>query len=578
MKKQFFYLLITLLTCSLSPLQAQDEIITHMGDRYVINVEALNPDSEMTLMDVLHMCPELISNNGTTITSGFGFRINNTSLSLDRETTLQNIKASELKKVQVCIYTSSAKGVDGARGVIDIYYKTPDKDVVGKVAVEGSTYGNGKLYADVNAKFNKGYITGYALTNNQYAKVWPSDGGKFTSRLMSEGAHLLVNLDLSSRDNLKMKFYQQFIDNKDRYTSPANTGTDVMPEIDRYWNFVSRYDHILNESGAMVTFEGGVDYLNSTIAGQRVRDTYPYYYTEFNIPVFKQAMWIMAGWEIDYNNHWNRNLNREQLMQNALYLQLDYSRGPWVITFGDRFKHLNFWNRWSNSADNGLFAHNRNENSYFASVGYKTGGHFVQAHFNRDYYVPAVEDFFDGTDAGRALYNRSIPTELVWRAEGRYTYQCNNLVFFGNVLHMWKNDLPTPNEQTTALRTAVTWNKGAFRLTAGVNYYHRHINASDVSGARYENYYNLKLAPTLLLGHGFRLSSVLLYNSKRSVVGTRPHLYASVKANKDFGRHINAYVNFHDIAGMPTMSLLQIYEADQIFSNRALTVGMTYRF
>ena len=41
-----------------------DEIIEYQGDRYVIHVDRMNPDSEMTLLDVLNTCPEFMSLNG----------------------------------------------------------------------------------------------------------------------------------------------------------------------------------------------------------------------------------------------------------------------------------------------------------------------------------------------------------------------------------------------------------------------------------------------------------------------------------------------------------------------------------
>ena len=62
--------LTVLLACCSIPMSAQDEIIEHEGNKYIIHVELLNPDSEMTLMDVLHMCPELMSNDGKSITAG----------------------------------------------------------------------------------------------------------------------------------------------------------------------------------------------------------------------------------------------------------------------------------------------------------------------------------------------------------------------------------------------------------------------------------------------------------------------------------------------------------------------------
>ena len=548
-----------------------DDIIEHRGDRYVIHVEALNPDSEMTLLDVLHLCPELISYDGKNITNGYRLRINNTYLSVDCETALENIKASELKYVQICNWTSAAKGVNGGGGVIDIYYK-PQEGTSGKVAVEGSTYGNGKLYTDITSK----------VSNQHYGKGYPTDGGTFKSRETSQAAHILIDWNISKRDNLKIKLYQQFTDYKEKVSEIANSYT--YPTISRYGDVVIVYERTVNDNGALWLVEGGADYLstNSDINGvfgkntNAFRETDPYFYTEIDYPVLNNDLWIMLGWEIDYDNTWYRGAGREQFMLNNIYLQFDYSHGPWVFTLGDRFRHMNFWNRLSDPADNGLWSHNRNDHGFVASAGYKINGHFIQAAFDRDHYVPSVaEDFFGDKVGGKRTYFTDYKTNRVWRTEARYTYQNQNFVFFGGLLHTWLNNLPGPSQQTTGIRTSATWNKGPLRLTAGVNYYHFHINSTPTEGSHTQNYYTLKLAPTLLLGRGFRVSSVLLYTSRQKLYDIHPHLYSSVKVNKDFGRHINVFADFHDLAGMPTM---RAEEMSNTYNNRALTVGMTYRF
>ena len=559
-----------------------DDIIEHRGDRYVIHVEALNPDSEMTLLDVLHLCPELISYDGKNITNDYRLRINNTHLSVDWENALENIKASELKYVQICNWTSAAKGVNGGGGVIDIYYK-PQEGTSGKVAVEGSTYGNGKLYADIKSKVSeKVTLTGYAMTNQHYTKGHPTDGYAFKSRSTSEAAHLLIDWNMSKNDNLKIKLYQQFIDYKEKVTDITNSPMTI-PTISRYNDMVATYERTVNDNGAVWIVEGGVDYLNQSedimLIGEGTnsyRETAPYFFTEINYPVLNNDLWIMLGWEIDYDNAWFKGITREQFLLNNIYLQFDYSHGPWVFTLGDRFRHLNFWNRLSDPADNGLWSHNRNDHGFVASAGYKINGHFIQAAFDRDHYIPSVaEDFFGDKVGGKRTYLTDYKTNRVWRTEARYTYQNQNFVFFGGLLHTWLNNLPGPSQQTTGIRTSATWNKGPLRLTAGVNYYHLHINSTPTEGSHTQNYYTLKLAPTLLLGKGFRVSSVLLYTSRQKLHDIHPHLYSSVKVNKDFGRHINVFADFHDLAGMPTM---RIPEMSNTYNNRALTVGMTYRF
>ena len=127
----------------------------------------------------------------------------------------------------------------------------------------------------------------------------------------------------------------------------------------------------------------------------------------------------------------------------------------------------------------------------------------------------------------------------------------------------------TPDESLTTIGTAVTWHNDALRLTAGANVNHLHISSDDAVSS---TYFTLKLAPTLLLGKDFRLSSVLLYNSKIEAYDQRAHLYASVKVNKDLGKRCNVFADFHDIAGQLKG---EPYFLLQSYNNRALTIGLT---
>ena len=141
-----------LLTLSMNGVTAHaaedDEIIEFQGDRYVIHVDRMNPDSEMTLMDVLNTCPEFLSINGKKIDQNYKLRTDNIDLVVDAESFLAQVKAIEIDHIQICSNTSVAKAVNGTKGVIDIYYRD-DVKTDGKAALSGSTYGNGMLYADV---------------------------------------------------------------------------------------------------------------------------------------------------------------------------------------------------------------------------------------------------------------------------------------------------------------------------------------------------------------------------------------------------------------------------------------------
>ena len=127
MKPYFASILFALSMIGLTAHAADDdEIIEFQGDRYVIHVDKMNPDSEMTLLDVLNTCPEFLSINGKKIDQNYKFRADNIGLVVDPQSFLANVKACEIDRIQICSNTSVAKAVNGTKGVIDIYYR---KDV-----------------------------------------------------------------------------------------------------------------------------------------------------------------------------------------------------------------------------------------------------------------------------------------------------------------------------------------------------------------------------------------------------------------------------------------------------------------
>lgn len=551
-----------------------ETLIEYHGDHYVINVEAMNPDSEMTLMDVLLMCPELSFDNGMVLGENHVLCVDGLDLYVDNEVFLQSVKAIEVESIDFYVNPSVSQGVGGTEGFIDITFKKADKDgTTGKLALEGSTYGNGRLYADVLAQQGNLSLKGYALTDLYYAKCGLGEAGNLIMRKMTENAHVSADWDISPKDNLKLKLFQQFADGKAHFRFLQ--GSYATPDIDRLGSLIFVYTRTLNDREASLQLEGGSTFTNGLEADQSVRQALPYFCAELNTPLLGDDLWLKAGWEIGYENIWKLELNRQQFLKNDFYVQLDYNHGPWVATLGCRQTLLNYWDRYlDDESSRELWSHHRNERSILASAGYRWGRHFVQGSFCRDFYIPSMDDFYEDI-MGRSSYNSSYATNLLSRAELRYTYQQRNITLFGSLMHSWTIDLPTPRENLSGIRTSVTWHQGPLRLTAGASFYHQHVAAGEDTPADTNDFYSLKLAPTLLLGHGLRLSANLLYNSSQNPSNARPHLYASVKVNKDLGSHCNVYADFHDLAGPPT---IPVSEMTDNYNNRALTLGLTYRF
>ena len=554
--------------------QEEVQIVEHEGNKYTIHVDRLNPDPEMTLLDVLHLCPEFISDDGHGITGDYLLSVDDIMLSGDYRPLLENIKASDLSDIIVCNYGAVNNAMDGITGSIDLQFKEGSKGLDGKVALQGSTYGSGRLFTNISSTAEKVTVRGFVHTSLDYANYDGLVDRSLTTRATTEDALVFVNWRLSDDDELRFKFMQGFRGRKSKTISLPEANKILWPDYERRGELSAVYERNLNDKGAALYLESDLGYFNNFDNVYKTRLAAATWITEFTIPLC-QDLSMTAGWEADYQNNWFVNIRREQYLNNDLYVQLDYTHGPWILSLGDRFRINNFWNRKSDTEDKSLWSYHRNEHAFHASIGYKHQRHFIQGTFSRTYLNPSIIDFYNYGDDYEKDYQTDFTTNLAWRAEARYNYQTTNLVLTSSLQHTRMTDMLTPNEYLTGLRTSITWNNGNFRLTAGANFYHKHISGfEDSLEPVYNNFYQLKLAPTWLLGKGFRLSSVLLYNSRRyDYLEIHPHLFASVKVNKDIGRHCNLFADFHDIAGRQTAYTINMMDT---YQDRALTIGLTY--
>ena len=172
-----------LMACSFLTVNGQEkeQIIEHEGNKYTIHVERLNPDSEMTLLDVLHICPELMSRDGKTLTADYLLSVDEIPLNIDYESLLNEINACDLSDVTVFVYGNVNSAMDGVTGYIDLRFKE-GKGLTGKLAVNGSTYGNGQLYANIANSGDKVTVRALAQTNLRYGKAESLSGFSVTSR------------------------------------------------------------------------------------------------------------------------------------------------------------------------------------------------------------------------------------------------------------------------------------------------------------------------------------------------------------------------------------------------------------
>ena len=569
---RLFYMILTWMVGT-GGLCAQ-EIVEHQGNHYTIHADALEPDAEMTLLDVLQICPEFMTIDGKSITADYVLTIDDISVGGNWESLLQNIKAIELDEVHIYNYSTVANGDDGISGEINITFKDA-KQRDAKIALSGSTYGNGRMFASYAESGEKLSVRGMLNTELRYGKGSINDAMNMTSRRGIEKATVFLNWHPTERDKLEFKLVQGYLDQANRFYVDGEPDPEKEMTRERLGEFSAIYERKLNDRGAYLYLEGGLDYMNMTENQLDVQTWAPIWNVEAGFPLFTDHLTVTTGWELNYIDNKTKTIDREQYLYNDLYLQFNYTLGPWILTLGDRLRLIGYWDKYEANLEAGQqeWKHHRNDHALHARVGYKHGRHFLQGSLARNFYIPSMSDFFHMEEQTKLrLYTTDFEDNLFWQVEARYAYQTPKLFASASLLHQWEKDETSGNEQVTGIRTSATWHYGALRLTAGADYFHQHVDEGTNNEALNDNYYHLKLAPTLTLGAGWRLSSLLLYTSRKKQYDAHPWLYASLKVNKDLGRNCNVFADFHDIAGSPVALTSDL---SGYYKNRALTIGIT---
>lgn len=515
-----FCLFFLLLVCPSKHGNAQEQFMEYLGDRYIIHVDQIEPDGEMTLLDLLLMCPQIISTDGKSFLETYSLSIEGVFVTTDTETLADKVKACELDRVEICCHISVSQGIVAQEGDIDIYFKEDVKETRGKAAIEGATNGSGKLYTDIAGNVGRTSLRGYALANLKH------DDNE-------ENVYANARWDISNRDILNFNFIQGFLDKKTERTGLTDEDRLSFYRRQQWLSSAITYTRELWNEDAILIIESYQDYWNTKEDDEKICYYMPTLNAEINFPMFDQRLSAVLGWEVAYLHDFEKQENKGEIAYNELYFQLEYKSKGWVLNIGDRSCLKN------------------DKHAWMLSAGRRQGCHFVQGIFSLDYHVAGMND--SNEKINNICFMRKLDFDSIpcFKGELNYNYQKKNLVLTGNFTHAWsKGKFDGERLRSTGVKVAATWRYGRLRTTLGGDFFHEEMEG-------YDNYFHLKAAPTLLLGSGFRLSATVIYSSKRPLFYMKDYLYASLKINKQLSRHFNLYAN-----------------AD----NSALAIGTTFRF
>lgn len=562
--------------------------IEHIGDRYIMHVSEMELTGGESLLDVLMMCPEVISLDGNNIIGGdpfanqygkFVIRIDNQEYGLDYATLLHHFKAREIESIKVCQNAEVMKGCSSLKKVIDITLRKGENGVSGRVGLFGDTYGGGKGIVSVLSQQDDlrilSHVEGnFQRTSNSDKDAYQNQSSNTVNHYSHEGAKLNVLWTPTSKDILEVDAMQ---------TYTRNHFTHSLADYVRAYHLQADYTRTLGENGSSILFTLGAEHISdngrtkeeSQTFPYQNHSTYPFAVVEYATPVLTQDLWITAGFEgglsieknciADYINHSNYE---------DFYVQLDYNIGKWGFMAGERYRIINFRPKQISSASK--WKHTTRNHIYSFSAYYTfTPGHTLQGTFCRRIFNPEFGDFVTAGDmegAWKPTYTTDIRNSLANVMELKYTYSKPNLVVSTSVKNIHQHLMDSKHDNTLGIGTTAFWHTGILRLTAGFNYFWERaetpVEETSLRDTSYHNFAVFKLAPQLTLPDGWRLTSNLIWCTYRHTATpayTPANLYAEVGVYKNIGKHLTLEGRFHDIVS-------------QHFGNRAATIGCTYYF
>ncbi len=528
------------------------DAIKHIGDRYIINVEEMELTGEESVLDLLMMCPEIMSQNGRTTSSAhymgnYALRINNIDIYTDEETFLKNTKAKELKCIKLCINPGVMKGSGNMKKVVDLYFRKDNPGTHGKVVAEADCQASGEIFSRVIHQNNKAWIQGMAV-----GKMEDIDH----TRRDCENVNVNVDWNITPVDNLLLQAAQ---------TYGRMNGENDPTTLKHTASAKACYTRKLTDNGSYAMVKGSMDYSDNQEKGcSSIRNVSPFGLVEFGFPFIHKNIYTTAGIEAGYDAEKNCLAGyTDKKTYQDLYVQLDWTCGKWGAMIGDRFRSQHFWLSQMTERNNLAPWERTSFNNYFtASLWCNINRHnTLQATLARRFYNTTGSQYVEKTEDGKRTFTTDIFKRPIYVQEMRYTYQQHNFNLMSFIKNEHKKiDSSDSNDNILTVGASAFLHVGMLRLTAGMDYNWEQLHYQEY-GTKHSHWVSCHMSPQLSLPQGWRFTANVIYNSRRMnkdipyiAFYQQPNCYLDIAASKQVGTHWLIKVRWHDIADERTGS------------------------
>ena len=544
------------MVCTIGVMAEEEKPVIEMrADRTFIYPQRMELSDEETLMDILEMYPDLLMAGfddqlkGGSPFDGWQLRMDNVAINGDVRLLLTQIKARLISKIQVCDNAGVAKGRTGDGRVIDVNLLKAEDGAHGFASLQGAT--DRMLAPSGNIRYGSPSTDVWSAVTYKHT----DESGQVDN---TENIHFQMTNHFSPRDRLLSYITQSssVSDAGDYGNLKHSRSESVMARF--------RYFHVFNEKGTeLLTVlswqhkNNPNDLLNTSQQAYRRVASHtntPLWILELNTPLPVKGLSMMLGYEgdLDINRYGIRQSpvggvgfdeeSTYQVMNNDIYLQLNYIAGPLRLTVGDRvmFYHYNQ----KGYADN--WSRNSTRNNFQASVIFKPASrHQLQAAYFRKYRNPSAMGVFPELwpNAAGALKggNPLLDETSINQYKLAYTYGTRrlNVSLTGSIYHTSADD------DYWTLSGSFYKKLGILSLTGGFDVCN--LKMPDTSNTSFAD---IRLSPTLNIPNQWQVASHLVWYSKdapRRAAMDDTALYASIQLNKQLWRHWDLHIQWHDI-------------------------------
>ena len=534
-----------------------------LGDRTIIYPGRLDLHGDETLMDILQLVPDLLIGGYDNLLGSYQLRLDNVAISGDSRLVMTQMLAKDIQKIQVCDNSGVAKGRTGEGCVIDINLRPYEPGAHGFASLQYATdhqldgtsnirYGSEKTDLFANAQFNRTDVKS-TYKDQQYLHA------EMVSRL-------------TSRDLLRTYAIQSY---KNTNTPSANLRKNLREEM---FLFRGRWFHTFNDLGTELLTLVSYSRENNPLEQFAIRDNehrvihnsydQPVWLVELNTPIpavqgLKMMTGIEAGYNIqDYgiNQHNETGLAFDEestyhIFHHDAYLQLNYRRGPLLLTLGDRvmFYHYN------QKGYSGGWSKNSTRNMFQASAVFTPHPrHQFQLAYYRKFTNPSALDVFielwpntAGTFIGGAA---DLEETRVNQFKVSYGYTQPNFTAKANGSYYTTSD----DKRYLKADASVYYKVGHLSLTAGYNLYT--LKQSAAGETVRTTWHTIRLVPKLYLPQHWQAGAQFIWYSDelpyRVLSYDDKPFYGCLDLGKQFDSHRYLGLQWHDMFNHHLSALL----------------------